>query len=221
MATAKQIAANRRNAQKSTGPKTEEGKAKSRLNALQHGLGAIHVPLPHEDPNELPHILAGLMETHYAANAQEQMLVHNIASAYLRIQRSSRFEAALMNGHILMVKGKYGKSLEPRSDDDMGAILAMADGNLENAFMLLDRYEKRAQSAYYKGIEMLRKLQNDRKREPVRQMREEETKQRYLRRTVAPISRVPPTPVASFGAVPCGADSQAVGKLCSTGIPNP
>src|SRR5207302_129915 len=82
---------NARNAQKRTGPKTEEGKAKSRLNALQHGLGAIHVPLPHEDPNELPHILAGLMETYQPANAQEQMLVHNIASAYLRMQRASRF----------------------------------------------------------------------------------------------------------------------------------
>src|SRR3954452_18051761 len=119
MATAKQIAANRRNAQKSTGPKTEEGKAKSLLNALQHGLGAIHVPLPHEDPNELPHILAGLMETYQPANAQEQMLVHNIASAYLRIQRSSRFEAALMNGHIVSVKNKHGKSLKPDPPDDL------------------------------------------------------------------------------------------------------
>src|SRR3954466_5943205 len=111
MATAKQIEANRRNAEKSTGPKTEEGKSQSRLNALKHGLGAIHVPLPHEDPNELPHILAGLMETYQPANAQEQMLVHNIASAYLRMQRASRFEAAIMNGQILNLKRKHKKSL--------------------------------------------------------------------------------------------------------------
>src|SRR3954463_15499108 len=127
MATKKQIEANRRNAQKSTGPKTEEGKAKSRLNALQHGLGAIHVPLPHEDPNELPRILAGLVETYQPANAQEQMLVHNIASAYLRIQRASRFEAALMNGHIVTVKRMHGKNLSPDATDDIGCILAMAD----------------------------------------------------------------------------------------------
>src|SRR3954470_5254654 len=92
MATAKQIEANRRNAQKSTGPKTEQGKMKSRLNSLEHGLGAIHVPLPHEDPMELHALHPGLIATYQPASTQEQMLVDNIASAYCRMQRASRFE---------------------------------------------------------------------------------------------------------------------------------
>ena len=41
--------ANRRNAQKSTGPKTEEGKSKVKLNAVKHGLYARTIVLPHED----------------------------------------------------------------------------------------------------------------------------------------------------------------------------
>src|SRR4051794_38841728 len=179
MATQKQIEANRRNAQKSTGPKTAEGKMKSRLNALEHGLGAIHVPLPHENLLEIHDLRQGLMDTYQPANTQEQMLVDNIASAYLRMQRSSRFEAALMNGHILNVKKKHGKSLDPDPSDDIGVILAMADENLEQAWHLLERYEKRAQSAYYKGIETLRKVQSDRKREPARELKESIEKERY------------------------------------------
>ena len=55
MATAAQIEANRRNAQKSTGPKTERGKDHAKLNAIKHGLTArtIMPVLPQEDPKEL------------------------------------------------------------------------------------------------------------------------------------------------------------------------
>ena len=50
MATPAQIAANRANALKSTGPRTPEGKAASRFNAMKHTLDAESVILPGEDP---------------------------------------------------------------------------------------------------------------------------------------------------------------------------
>ena len=55
MATAAQIEANRRNAQRNTGPKTDEGKDRVRRNAVKHGMTArtIMPVLPQEDPKEL------------------------------------------------------------------------------------------------------------------------------------------------------------------------
>ena len=52
MATFAQFAANRANAQKSTGPRSVEGKAASRFNALKHGIDAKSIVLPNEDPAE-------------------------------------------------------------------------------------------------------------------------------------------------------------------------
>ena len=49
MSTAEQVAANRQNAQSSTGPTSDDGKAASRLNALKHGLTAETPVLPTED----------------------------------------------------------------------------------------------------------------------------------------------------------------------------
>jgi hypothetical protein len=43
MASEKQIAANRKNATKSTGPRTQKGKARSKMNALRHGLAASNL----------------------------------------------------------------------------------------------------------------------------------------------------------------------------------
>jgi len=53
MATPKQTAANRTNAQKSSGPRTTAGKATSRFNALKHGIYAVHQIMFDEKPEDL------------------------------------------------------------------------------------------------------------------------------------------------------------------------
>ena len=54
MASQKQIEANRRNAQRSTGPASELGKAVAKFNALKHGMTADTAVLPYEDSTPTP-----------------------------------------------------------------------------------------------------------------------------------------------------------------------
>jgi len=63
MTSDKKAEANRRNARKSTGPKTSEGKAAVRLNAIRHGLLLQDVLLPGEDEAALSGL--GVLETNY------------------------------------------------------------------------------------------------------------------------------------------------------------
>jgi hypothetical protein len=61
MPTERQIQANRANAQKSTGPKTEQGKAKSCLNRLSHGFASNSAIVPGENPEEYKALLSDLI----------------------------------------------------------------------------------------------------------------------------------------------------------------
>ena len=79
MATPNQIAANKANAQKSTGPKTPEGKAKSCTNRLSWGFASNTLVIPGEDPAELRALLADFIGEHQPATVTEQVLVEKMA----------------------------------------------------------------------------------------------------------------------------------------------
>jgi hypothetical protein len=162
MATQKQIEANRRNAQKSTGPKTEEGKAKSRFNALKHGMTAEVAVLPHEDKLSYEELRRTTIESYQPANGAELMLVDLIAINYWRLLRARRVETATMDLHIRAYKGRHGVSPLPSMDDDAGIATAFADPN--NGLESILRYQTTVERAYFRAVEALRKMQNDRLR---------------------------------------------------------
>jgi hypothetical protein len=102
MATAAQIEANRRNAQKSTGPKTAQGKARARCNAYKHGLSTrsiMHV-LPHEDPAELERRTQEYLGDMQPRNAIERDLVRQAARLSYQIERAERLEAAHLAARV-------------------------------------------------------------------------------------------------------------------------
>src|SRR5271166_2205317 len=79
MATTRQKEANRANSQKSTGPVTDEGKAKSSLNHLSHGLASNVTIVGDEDPEEFKALLNDLATEYDPATTTEQILVEKIA----------------------------------------------------------------------------------------------------------------------------------------------
>jgi hypothetical protein len=98
MSSDKKIEANRENARKSTGPKTDEGKSKSKMNALKHGVLARNTvasgPPLLEDATEFFALLEGL-RTHYEPiGPHEDILVQEIAAAKWKTIRLERYEAA-------------------------------------------------------------------------------------------------------------------------------
>src|SRR5712692_3962741 len=97
MLTAAKLAANRRNAQKSTGPRTPEGKARVRLNALKHGLTAKHAPITPEEAAEFDTLLADFRSDLRPTNPLEDSRVLEIATSLWHMRRLQRIEVQVFN----------------------------------------------------------------------------------------------------------------------------
>ena len=96
MSTSAQSSANVANAQLSTGPKTDEGKAASSQNSLKHGLTAKTVLLPGEDPAEYQSFTQGMTADLAPANSIESSLAQELIDLQWRLQRVPRLEASLL-----------------------------------------------------------------------------------------------------------------------------
>jgi hypothetical protein len=100
MATQRQIEANKRNAQKSTGPQTDEGKRKVALNALKHGLLARHVVLSNEDECEFSEFRRRLNNELRPDGELEDVLVETVAACAWRLRRIVRIEKGLFIAYV-------------------------------------------------------------------------------------------------------------------------
>src|SRR5687767_8713548 len=95
MASLKQITANRLNALKSTGPRTDEGKQRSRQNALRHGLTAETVIRALENATDYQALEDNIVADYQPRSATERELVVRLASVLWRLRRSTSIETGL------------------------------------------------------------------------------------------------------------------------------
>src|SRR3954452_8377283 len=97
MTTFKQIEANRRNALKSTGPTSVEGKQRSRCNAVRHGLTAETVIGALEDAEDYKAFEAAVIADYDAHSAVERELVLRLSSLLWRLRRATTMERGLFD----------------------------------------------------------------------------------------------------------------------------
>jgi hypothetical protein len=95
MTSPSQIEANRRNACKSTGPITEEGKQRSRCNAVRHGLTAETVIGALEDAEDYKAFETAIIADYDVQSAVERELVLRLASLLWRLRRATTMETGL------------------------------------------------------------------------------------------------------------------------------
>lgn len=149
MTSLRQIDANRRNADKSTGPQTDEGKAVSARNAERHGLRSARLRIKGENSVELADF-AGRLRTQLApATELEHFLVERIVATAWRLRRVPSLEAALFRNDRLDVFETFLNSNQLGRAQD------------------LSRYEVTLERSLYKGLHELQRMQAARRGEHV------------------------------------------------------
>jgi len=145
MSTQRQKEANKLNSQKSTGPVTDEGKAKSSLNRLSHGLASNATIVADENPEEFKALLTDLATEYDPATATEQILVEKMALNQWLSLRAFRLQGEAFLDLKLM-------------SDSFG---------IPKNLGLLIRYQTSAERTFHRAHNELVKTQKERKKSEI------------------------------------------------------
>jgi hypothetical protein len=155
MLSEKQLAANRANAHLSTGPKTEEGKQRSSLNARRHNLTGQVTAMTPEDRAAHDAFAAGIVKSIAPEGELELALAHRIATDFWRLNRASAIEDNI-----------FALGLGQHADDNIDHPELQAAFAAAKTFMaagksieLLTLYEQRLNRSLQKNLAVLQSLQ--------------------------------------------------------------
>jgi hypothetical protein len=183
MISDKQLDANRRNALRSTGPKTTEGKSNSSRNNLRHGLtGQINI-LPTEDREAHDAFCNELSNSLKPETPMEHQFAQSVAEDSWRLNRARAIE------NNMFALGHEGERREIH--------IAFADArtfqNQANQFQLLTIYEQRINRNLQRNLKQLHELQAERKTQ-----RERALEEAQLLAQLNLINGIPNDPAADF-----------------------
>ncbi len=175
MSTEAQIKANRRNAQKSTGPRTQKGRAIVSQNAVKHGLLARQNVINTEKQADFDIFCKGILTDLAPESPMESMLADRIVVLWWRLKRAGRIQAqtmdAMNSGNTNSPLSKLTKSLFSKIPGQPNAAPSKPAANLPLGHLaikdfsnsrVLDRllmYERRIEHSLYKTINEFQRLQ--------------------------------------------------------------
>src|SRR5262245_59208376 len=205
------------NNNRSGGPRTEEGKARTRFNAVKHGMRSKSALLPGENPEEYYDLKARMQAEWKPQGTTEEFQVEQM------LQNQWRLRIANMEQDLF--EESFASSFGSEEAFDANAPGALTAALADNRLALLIRYENSARRAYHKALTELRSLQSERRN--ARQAEQKAANDAHVRQVVgdmeaanekmnmdliAMCERIPPvpndghkyivpSPASSFGTV--------------------
>src|SRR6516225_2944382 len=156
-------AAARANGAKSQGPVTPEGKAKSALNAITHGLTASAIVLTTESKEKYEALLASYLERCNPDGPIEIDLVEEIVAAKWQQRRVATMITALMDVTMDRMEKEIRDEFE-NIDNGVRTVLAFEKEAKQSATLaLLNRYAARHAREYHRALRQLREIQSERR----------------------------------------------------------
>jgi hypothetical protein len=234
----KQLAANRANAAKSTGPRTPEGKAHSAQNARTHGFTASTFTVVRlEEFDEIARLKQDLLAVYQPVNSQELFALEQMALAQQTRLRAARLESGIFTTCLDMALNHDGTPFIPMSPDLVGGgdlsldieithaqncNYALADGfhrlaRKDNTFPLFLRYKIQTERLYRRAVEefdRLKALRPELPNEAILEAQPEENAPTYAPPD-EPISTPQPNPqpVGTLGSSSSEDSARIVGQV--------
>ncbi|WP_435020178.1 hypothetical protein TA3x_001687 [Tundrisphaera sp. TA3] len=156
-----QIEANRRNSLKSTGPTSEEGKARSRGNALKHGMTGAGIVLPKEDAAEVDRLTESFRAELKAEGDVGGVLARRMAVHAVRMDRAVVQESAALSTHVREAKEAFMAGPDRYADNartlrNEAANRALFDDS--PGAILARKYEAASERGFLAALKELRRM---------------------------------------------------------------
>ena len=160
-------AINRANAQRSTGPRTDAGKQRSKLNALRHGLTGHTIVLPTEDHPAYQRHSQAFLDEYRPKGATEIQLVQSLLDTSWQLNRASAVETNLFSLGITEMEDRIRAS-HPEAEAALAMALAYREHNRAFANICISR--QRLTREFQRTLVLLRQIQSERRQNEERQL---------------------------------------------------